>query len=373
MAGTIPHEDAHEQNLMPEVNTTDLVLGGNLDLTTGGAYLEATSRVDGMGSLTPRTPFNDLNAADKCVIPYAGLLLIGDTIQPDDGFDFVGATKTVYFPERTEGALVQKYYVKGGTVNATSVVNFKVYRGTSAGDIIPANLRYEADLPASLWQGNGVEFSFGINEYGVAPYTNLKHLDFLTGESSIVVYTSSNNFSVKFNVSQTLPYLRADQHIITEREALDQFTTRSPYIVVEVDTSGGDVPMPLLLGRNYMKNLSEIRSSFFNFVKDGTNGDYYEYTGEDGALNMAITSAGYLSNEPGAELTPGIDIELFGGGNTIQYGPRREFDGVNEGNLSFPTDGILQKGDKVRLFIDADQAVELGQLTFFRKNVFKVS
>ena len=372
---TIAHEDAHNENVMPNVRATEVEMGGDLVLRTGGAYLRSESRVDGNDSLSVRAPFSDTVAGDKAYAPIATELQEQVTLQGDDSFDFVGTDKIVFFPARTEGALVQKYYAKAGTVAATAPVNFKIYRGESVGDIVPGNLFYEANLPPELWPANGQEFSFTIDEYAVDPYRGKDHLDFIAGSGTIAVYTSTQPFSAKFNASQTVPFTKVDQHTIDEDVILTAGQTRTPHQTVGVDTSGGSVPVnnPLIAGRAYMVNLTDVRHQDFKFVKDAPNGDYYEYLGRDGVLFDGNTSLSLTSNTANALVTPGIDIERAAGGNDISMGAAREFDGSNDGTVAFFTEGVLNTGDKVRLFMDCNKAAPSAVINYFFKTIRKVN
>lgn len=370
---TIEHKDAHDQNVMPKVRVIDLNIGSDTEIISGGKWLETYSIIDDTDSLIPNVPFNDTDGAIKAVFPFSSAKQNDVLLQSDESAEKSGTELIFYFPEM-ENYLITDYAIKGGATQPTTNVLIEFYRGASAGDIQPGNKFFEATVPFADWPSQGAEAKYSAETYSSGDWAGKKQIPFSKDKATIVKFTCTTTLSLKVNIGQTLPWYKADLYVITERVALDQFTTRTPHTQVVVDTTGGAVTFPLILGRTYMDNLTEaIPSNLFTFVKDSVNGDYYQYDGDESALFDGNTSLGAVSNTTNAEVIPGIDIERFNGDpNEIQFGPTREFDGANDGNLSFPTFGTLNNGDKVRLFIDCNKAAPSFQITFFRKLVRKV-
>lgn len=364
---TLEHNDAHKDYIQEQINAAKINLSGSVLFDTGGANLHAKRTSDGNQGLIPTVPYTDLEGANSCIAPYVSELLVGVPIQNDDQGEVTGNDIRFYPTEDSGsiGTMTYKYYAKSGSTIPTTDVTFRLYRGTSAGDMINENLMFEGLLPKELWLGNFQENSFTIKDVATGVFTGREYIEFVKGQKVIIQYISATPLSLRTKSDQSIQYYRADIHTVTDRKLLDEFTTRSPYIGLDF-TAG---TFALVTGDNIITNWVVGESNYFDY--DSVTG-YYAYTGQDMPFFRASTEFGGVSNTPNCFVQMAIDIDR-GGVVTRKLGMPREFDGTNAGSLSYTSRAYLENGDKIRVVAISSKDAPTFEVTYLGKFVEKVS
>lgn len=370
---TITHKSDHRDQVMPEVRAIDFTLGSDTEILSGGPWLQTYSIVDDNSSLIPHVPYDSVTGSSEAILPFASAKVNDVILQPDESAEQQGTQLIYYFP-RMENYLITQYSIKGGAQVPTTDVLIEFFRGESAGDILPENKFFEATIPPGDWPSQGVEAAYDAITYSSGDFVGRTQIPFSKDQATIVKFTGSTTFSLKVNISQTLPWYKADLYTITARVALDQYSTRTPFFLIEPENLPELTPLVQNVLRP-MRNL-KIDSSHgnpgimdFELLSDSA----YVYQGLESAWYRGVTSVSAISNVSNCETSWGVVIKNSTTIDTV-LNASREFDLTNEGSIVILTNGFLNTGDTIiPVVVAPTKSCPDFTITGFNKHVIKIN